>query len=202
MEWASLTPLDQSFFIKDDVVKVARSLIGKVLVTKLNDVSTGGYIVETEAYSGSVEAASHAFPNKRTPRTEVMFREGGISYVYLIYGMYHMFNVVTNRQDKPDAVLIRALDPQVGIATMIQRRKKDRMDTYLTNGPGKLAVALGIDRRLNGVPLNGGNIMIADGLSISHKEIESSQRIGVEYAGKDAELPWRFFLRGNKYVSR
>lgn len=202
MEWASLIPLDQSFFINDDVVEVARSLIGKVLVTQLNGVSTGGYIVETEAYSGSVEAASHAFPNKRTPRTEVMFREGGISYVYLIYGMYHMFNVVTNRQDKPDAVLIRALDPQVGTTTMMDRRKKNRPDKYLTNGPGRLAAALGIDRSLNGIPLDGGNIMIAEGLSVNHKEIESSKRIGVEYAGKDAELPWRFFLKGNKYVSR
>ncbi|HUP12876.1 MAG TPA: DNA-3-methyladenine glycosylase, partial [Niastella sp.] len=136
--------LDPGFYDRADVVKIAKELIGKVLVTKLDGIITSGRIVETEAYAGAIDRASHAFGNRRTNRTEVMFQAGGMAYVYLCYGIHHLFNVVTNKEDVPHAVLIRAIDPIHGINTMLARTGKKVADYTLTKGPGNVSKALGI----------------------------------------------------------
>ena len=173
-----------------------------VLLTRFNGKITGGRIVEAEAYSGARDMASHAFRGK-TNRTQVMFKNGGIAYVYLCYGIHNLFNIVTNRPGKADAVLIRALEPLEGIGLMARRRKMDSQSVNLTSGPGKLSRALGIKTVHNGADLLGNRVWIElDSLPTDNRQIEFSKRVGVGYAGQDANLPWRFFLKGNKYVSK
>ena len=161
-------------------------------------------IVETEAYSGAVDKASHAYKNKMTKRTRVMFKEGGIAYVYLCYGIHHLFNVVTNLEGHPDAVLIRAIQPLDWIlnpGTIL--RKRSAVSVTLSNGPGKLTKAMKIDLRHNGLDLTGDEIWIENGESPLTKEsIVSSKRIGVDYAGEDANLDWRFYIKDNPWISR
>jgi DNA-3-methyladenine glycosylase len=193
--------LPLSFYRRHDVVTIARELLGKVLVTNWEGQCTSGRIVETEAYAGDVDQASHAFRG-RTPRTRVMFEEGGRAYVYLCYGIHQMFNIVTNRQDVPHAILIRALEPLKGIDIMLERTGKKTLDHTLTRGPGNVGRALGFHTSQCGTKLNGNEIYILDdGFHVSEEMMGISSRIGVEYAGKDAILPYRFFVRGNKYVS-
>ncbi|MBI1767485.1 MAG: DNA-3-methyladenine glycosylase [Bacteroidetes bacterium] len=192
--------LTSDFYLRKNVTTIARQLLGKVLFTKANGQITGGLIVETEAYSYK-EKGCHAH-NGMTKRNEVMFEPGGVAYVYLCYGVHEMFNVVTNGKGKADAILVRALEPVVGIDTM-----KDRMKTEaqrrITSGPGKLTKALGIDRSLNGKKLNGNEIWIEDqNYRIRSTNIVSAKRIGIDYAGEDALLPWRFFLKNNIWVSK
>src|SRR5690554_3084135 len=144
--------LPQSFYLEGDVVQISKSLLGKIIVTDVESQMTRSRIVETEAYNGSMDKACHAYLHRKTARTDVMFKTGGRSYVYLCYGLHHLFNVVTNGENEPNAVLIRAVEPMSGVETMTSRRKvKDQIN--LTNGPGKLANALGITRKLNGVKL-------------------------------------------------
>jgi len=194
--------LDNSFYDRTDVVQIARELLGKVLVTDFGGQRSSGRIVETEAYNGVVDRASHAWSGRRTKRTEVMFGEPGMAYVYLIYGMHHLFNVVTNKKDTPHAILIRALDPLEGIPLMLERTGKTKLDATLTRGPGNLSKALGLTTLHTGASLHEEDIFIGDdGLRLPKKEIGTSPRIGVDYAGPDAELPYRFYVRGNKYVS-
>ena len=194
--------LDYSFYNRPDVVKIARELLGKVLITRFDNILTSGRIVETEAYAGVTDKASHAYGGRRTNRTEVMFKDGGTAYVYLCYGIHHLFNVVTNGKDIPHAILIRALEPLQGIDTMLRRTHKIKADYTLTKGPGNVAKALGLSTRHSGLDLSGKEIFIADdGFAINKKEIIATKRIGVDYAAEDAELPYRFILRGNKYVS-
>ena len=194
--------LDTGFYNRADVVKIARELIGKVLVTQLNGVMTSGRIVETEAYAGAIDRASHAFGNRRTNRTEVMFGTGGLAYVYLCYGIHHLFNVVTNKQDVPHAVLIRAIDPIHGINTMLARTGKKVADYTLTKGPGNVSKALGIFTKHTGFSLLEDEIYIAsDDFAPDKKDIIATPRIGVDYAGEDAKLPYRFILKDNPYVS-
>jgi DNA-3-methyladenine glycosylase len=194
--------LSESFYKRANVVKIARDLIGKALFTNLDGVTTGGIIVETEAYSWK-ERGCHAFAAKKTPRNAVMFGNGGVAYVYLCYGMHYMFNVVTNREDVAEAVLIRALQPLEGADAMQMRRGPKANPAQLTTGPGKLAKALGIDRSLNGKSLLANEIWIEDrGTKIPNSKIVAGPRIGIDYAGDDANLPWRFFLRENLWVSR
>ena len=184
------------------MVKIARELLGKVLITRFDNILTSGRIVETEAYAGVTDKASHAYGGRRTNRTEVMFKDGGTAYVYLCYGIHHLFNVVTNGKDIPHAILIRALEPLQGIDTMLRRTHKIKADYTLTKGPGNVAKALGLSTRHSGLDLSGKEIFIADdGFAINKKEIIATKRIGVDYAAEDAELPYRFILRGNKYVS-
>ncbi|MBS1978501.1 MAG: DNA-3-methyladenine glycosylase [Bacteroidetes bacterium] len=190
----------KEFFRQDDVVTVAKGLLGKYLFTQLNGRVTAGMIVETEAYSPK-ERGSHAFGYRRTKRNEQMYSEGGRSYVYLCYGIHHMFNVVTNVTDVPDAVLIRALEPVEGRSTMM-RRLKARTESRLTSGPGKLAKAMGIDLRMNGASLQSKSVWIEEGAPVATKQILMGPRIGIDYAGEDALLPWRFVLKGNIWVSR
>ena len=194
--------LQRPFYDRADVTIIARELIGKLLVTTFNGVITAGRIVETEAYNGAVDRASHAYGNRRTNRTEVMFGEPGTAYVYLCYGIHHLFNVVTNRADIPHAVLIRAIEPTIGIDVMQKRTKKKMLDNTLTRGPGNVSKALGIFTSHTGSDLVTSDIrIIDDGFRYKKKDIVVTTRIGVEYAGPDALLPYRFIVKGNPYVS-
>jgi len=192
--------LAESFYIRRNVTTIARQLLGKILVTKINNQVTSGMIVETEAYSER-ERGSHAFKGV-TERNKVMFERGGIAYVYLCYGVHEMFNVVTNNAHKAEAILIRALEPIDGIETMLKRMNTSS-SLRITSGPGKLTKALGIDRKLNGEKLTKDKIWIEDrGIKIASAKIVSSPRIGIDYAGEDALLPWRFTVKENKWISK
>ena len=194
--------LDYYFYSRTDVVNIARELLGKVLVTQWNGVVTSGRIVETEAYRGVTDRASHAWNGRRTGRTEIMYDEGGKGYVYLCYGIHHLFNVVTNIKDTPHAVLVRAVEPLEGISTMLQRTGKKKPDRTLTSGPGNVSKALGLLVSHSGVSLLEEAVFIADdGYALKKKDIIATTRIGVNYAGEDALLPYRFFIRDNIYVS-
>ena len=199
---AEIKKLDYSFYERTDVVKIARDLLGKLLITAFDEGICSGRIVETEAYRGVVDRASHAYGGRRTRRTEVMFGEAGTAYVYLCYGIHHLFNVVTNKRDMPHAILIRALEPVQGIPLMLQRTGKARADHTLTRGPGNLSRALGLLTHHTGSSLSGEQIFIGDdGYRVPRGGIGVSPRIGVDYAGADARLPYRFFVKGNPYVS-
>jgi DNA-3-methyladenine glycosylase len=192
--------LSVSFYQRQNVVKIAQELLGKVLFTRINGETSAGMIVETEAYS-SKERGCHAF-NGKTNRNKVMFEKGGVAYVYLCYGIHNLFNIVTNDAGKADAVLIRALQPWIGEELMMERMKVKSLKR-ITSGPGKLTKALGIDRDYNGKDLLGNEIWIEDiDEKISKKNCVASARIGIDYAGKDALLPWRFSVRDSEWVSR
>jgi DNA-3-methyladenine glycosylase len=194
--------LTDSFYQRTNVVKIARELLGKVLFTNVNGIITSGMIVETEAYSWK-EKGCPAYGAKKTDRNSVMFEKGGHTYVYLCYGMHHLFNIVTNEAEIPEAVLVRAVQPVHGIAEMMMRRGKLKNDFHLTSGPGKLTKALGIDRKLNGKFLLGNEVWVEDiGNRISSRNIVATPRIGIDYAGEDALLPWRFTLNGNGWISK
>jgi DNA-3-methyladenine glycosylase len=197
-----LKKLDSDFYERSSVVTVARALLGKVLVSEMDGVRTSGRIVEVEAYNGVVDRASHAFGGRRTARTEVMFGAGGSAYIYLIYGIHHLFNVVTNRKGIPHAVLVRALEPLEGIPVMLKRMGRERLDHSLTRGPGNVSSALGLRTRHTGLSLLDGEIWIGDdGFRVRRADIVATPRIGVDYAGEDAALRYRFILKGNPYVS-
>lgn len=194
--------LNEDFYQRGNVVKIARELLGKVLFTRIQGVTTGGMIVETEAYSWK-ERGCHAYGARKTPRNSVMFRKGGFAYVYMCYGIHFLFNVVTNREDTPEAVLVRAVEPVMGVEEMKARRELLRDEFHLTSGPGKLTKALGIGRSFNGKCLLDNDIWIEDsGMKVAQKSIVASERIGIDYAGDDAKLPWRFSIRGNTWVSK
>jgi DNA-3-methyladenine glycosylase len=192
--------LPLEFYQRSNVVALAKELLGKQLVTVIDGCITSGIIVETEAYSWK-ERGCHAYGGKMTRRNEVMFGEGGCAYVYLCYGMYNLVNVVTNRQGMADAVLIRALEPIAGIECM-RARRNGVADKQLTSGPGKLTQALGITRIQNGLPLSGTDVWIEGGTRVPPRQIVTAKRIGIDYAGNDANLPWRFYLRDNLWVSK
>lgn len=195
--------LPLSYYSNQDVLFLARNLLGKVLFTEINGDITGGIIVETEAYSGVRDKASHAYGGRRTDRTEPLYSHGGVSYVYLCYGIHHLFNIVTSVQDEPHAVLIRAIEPFIGKDIMEHRRNMPSSKAAISSGPGSLAKALGIDKSFNKKNLTGEEIWIEDhGISYSPEEIEAGPRVGVSYAQEDAFLPWRFWVKGNKYVSK
>jgi DNA-3-methyladenine glycosylase len=189
--------LSLAFYQNEDVVDVARSLLGKYLFSQIDGKLAGGKIVETEAYCGRGDKACHA-NGKITPRTSVMYQEGGVAYVYLCYGIHHLINVVTNKEGMADAVLIRALEPLIGIEIMKQRRNHAKK---LTSGPGTLTQALGIKTSLTGESLIGDQIWISE-LEKTDLVIKSGTRIGVDYAGEDALRPWRFVINKNPFVSK
>ncbi|MFT3749038.1 MAG: DNA-3-methyladenine glycosylase [Agriterribacter sp.] len=198
----ALKKLDYEFYNRANVVQIARSLIGKILITQFDGIETSGRIVETEAYNGVADRASHAWNGRRTSRTEIMFGDAGMAYVYLCYGMHHLFNIVTNAKNTPHAVLIRAVEPITGIDTMLKRTGKKKLDRTLTSGPGNVAKALGIFTKHTGANLLDDLIFVADdGFKVNNKNIVATPRIGVDYAGEDALLPYRFVLKGNIYVS-
>jgi DNA-3-methyladenine glycosylase len=189
-----------SFYQRENVVVVAKELLGKMLFTQIDGAVTGGIILETEAYAGVIDRASHAFGNRRTARTEVMYSQGGTAYVYLCYGIHSLFNVVTNKTDVPDAVLIRAIKPVAGIDTMLRRAGKTSIDKDFGNGPGKISKILGIHFSHSGTDLTKkpsgiyeqGIWLGDDGRTVSPENIITGPRIGVEYAGRDSLLPYRF----------
>ena len=190
--------LTQKFY-RSGTEKVARELLGCTLVHVVDGVRLSGRIVETEAYLGIGDAACHSFGDRRTPRTETMYLDGGHAYVYFIYGMHFCFNVVTRKVGEPEAVLIRALEPLEGIEEMKLRRDVDKLKkftpTQLANGPAKLCQALGINRSQNAVSLQSSTLFIEKGLwKIDPSEIVSSPRVGVDYAGEAASWPLRFRL--------
>ena len=192
-----MSKIPLSFYQQEDVVAISRSLIGKYLFTCLDpeNVITGGMIIETEAYHGAEDKASHAYNNRRTKRTETMFSTGGVAYIYLCYGMHHLFNILTNQKDTPHAILIRAIHPEAGIDVMLRRRNKEKLIPSLTKGPGSLCQALGINKTHDGIALDGNSIWLEDrGIIIPTEHIQASLRIGIDYAEEDALKPWRFFL--------
>ncbi|WP_347157176.1 DNA-3-methyladenine glycosylase [Pontibacter chitinilyticus] len=195
--------LQKSFYTRSDVVEIARQLLGKYVYTCVDGMLTGGMIVETEAYAGENDRACHAHLNRRTQRTEIMYHEGGVAYVYLVYGIYYLFNIITNVKDKADAVLVRAVEPEIGVEEMLLRRNMASIKPNLTAGPGVLSMALGINKKLYGADLTGNTIWLEDkGIQIPAESIVAGPRIGIDYAGEDAQLPWRFWVKDNKWVSR
>jgi DNA-3-methyladenine glycosylase len=193
--------LPPAFYLRDDVVQIAKDLIGKLLVTNWNGEEAIGRIVETEAYAGEKDKASHASKG-RTKRTEVMFAEGGTSYIYLCYGIHQMFNIVTNVNGIPHAILIRAVEPLEGIEFMLRRTGKKVLDHSLTRGPGNVGKAFGFHTSQCGMSLQTDSIFIADdGFQRQPDSIVTSKRIGVDYAGEDALLLYRFYLKDNPFVS-
>jgi DNA-3-methyladenine glycosylase len=194
--------LPVSFYERENAALIASALIGKILITQIGEILTAARIVETEAYNGITDKASHAYGNRRTTRTEIMYANGGVSYVYLCYGIHHLFNVVTNSEEVPHAVLIRAAEPITGIAEMLRRTGKHKLDYSLASGPGNLTKALGISTAYNGISLTGNTIFIAaDDIAVKPIDIIATPRIGVDYAGEDALLPYRFILKGNPFIS-
>lgn len=191
------------FYEREDVLQISRDLLGKVLVTQNGKEYSAGMIVETEAYMGEADRAAHVYGGKRTKRTETMYGEAGHAYIYLCYGIHHMLNVVTNKINVPKAVLIRALEPLEGIDLMIQRRRKKKFDETITRGPGSLCSAMGIHYQQDGTALWGNEIWIEDrGTVVPSESIIPGTRIGVAYAGEDALLPYRFWIKDNRYVSK
>jgi DNA-3-methyladenine glycosylase len=194
--------LPREFYTRSDVLAVARDLLGKKLVVaNRNGSRVAGIIVETEAYRGPDDRASHAYDGRRTNRTETMYGVGGTAYVYFVYGMYNQFNVVTNVENIPHAILVRALEPVEGLDIM-RRRRKGRSEYELTSGPGRLCLALGIDRGLDKADLLGDRVWIEEGVSISPRQIARGPRVGIDYAGQWVSKPWRFWVTDNPFVSR
>ena len=193
--------MNRSFF-RQDTVQLAQKLLGCLLVHRTTKGAAGGMIVETEAYVGAVDKACHAYRN-RSERTEIMFHDGGVAYVYLIYGMHCCFNVVTGPEGEGNAVLIRALEPVFGMDLMCRRRGTDRIEN-LCSGPGKLCQALDITRKEYGLDLcdENGPLFLTPFRHFADKQIVSSRRINVDYAEEAADWPWRFYVKDNMFVSK
>lgn len=196
-----MLPLD--FYLRTDVIQIARDLLGMVLVTEIDGKRTAGKITETEAYQAPEDRASHAFGNKKTQRTRVMFEPGGRAYVYLCYGIHHLFNVVTGPEGAAHAVLIRAMEPLEGLDTIMLRRSATKIKPSLTTGPGSLSQALGITTNFTNHSLvgTGSSIWIEDrGFQLGGSHIACGPRIGVDYAKEWAAMPWRFWEKGSQYA--
>lgn len=205
--------LSRGFYLRKDTARIARELLGKLLVVPAADgTRVAGMIVETEAYLGAIDRAAHSYGGRRTARNEVMYGMAGHVYVFFVYGMYNQFNVVCGPPDHPHAILIRAAEPVDGIEIMRARRWPEsrqvgtatgsRKDKNLTSGPGKLCIAMDIDRSLNGEDLLGDRVWIEEYRKLKRNEIAVGKRVGIDYAGDDAHLPLRFWVRGSEYVSR
>ncbi len=184
--------IDRSFYTREDVVRIARELIGKFVFTNFDGGISGGIIVETEAYEGITDRASHAFGDRRTARTEIMYATGGVAYVYLCYGIHSLFNIVTNKENVPHAVLIRGIVPVTGVDFMMKRIHKTTIQRGIGIGPGKLTNLLGIHYSHSGIDLLGDRIWLEDRGLDFHDHLITGTRIGVQYAGPDALLPYRF----------
>jgi DNA-3-methyladenine glycosylase len=205
-----MNKLPREFYLREDTLQIARELLGKILVVPMTTGErVSGMIVEAEAYMGAIDKAAHSYGNRRTVRTETMFAIGGTVYIFFIYGMYFQFNVVVGAIDSPHAILIRAVEPIEGIEIMRERRaarsKKPEakiLDKNLTSGPGKLCIALGIDKTFNNEDLLGNRVWLEEGKTFSNAEIATGKRIGIDYAEEYAEKPWRFWVKENPFVSR
>ncbi len=194
--------LKREFYERADSLKTAQDLLGKILVVPAeNGQRVAGRIVETEAYLGEPDKAAHAYRNRRTRRTKVLFGRGGHAYIFFIYGMYYQLNIVIGQKETPHCVLIRGIEPLEGIEIMRERRGNMK-DTNLTSGPGKLCIAFGIDKTFYGEDLLGQRMWIENGENVSPKKIAEGTRIGIDYAEEYAEKPWRFWVRDNPFVSK
>lgn len=194
--------LNRDFFMRKDTLRVARDLLGKLLVVPAPDGRrVSGMIVETEAYLGEIDKAAHSFGGRRTARNEATYAEGGHVYVFFVYGMYYQLNLVTGLAEHPHVVLIRAVEPVEGIELMRERRGAME-DKNLTSGPGKLCIAFGITRELNGEDLMDDRICVEEYRKLKKNEIASGVRVGIDYAQEFAEMPWRFWVKGNEFVSK
>jgi DNA-3-methyladenine glycosylase len=195
--------LTRKFYLRENVLTISKELLGKFLYTNFNGQLTGGMITETEAYKAPEDKASHAYGGRRTERSSIFYERGGITYVYLCYGIHNLFNVVTNEKEIPHAILIRAIEPTEGIEYMLERRKKTKISPVLTCGPGSMSQALGIGKHHNKISLQGNEIWIEDkGIVIPEKDILKGPRIGVDYAAEYASKPWRFGIRNNIWISK
>lgn len=193
--------IEREFYMRD-AVTVAKDILGKIIVKKDDKGKIfSGRIIEVEAYMGIFDKASHSYGGKRTKRTEVMYKEGGYSYIFLIYGMYECFNIVVEAEGNPQAVLVRGVEPLEN-KNLMQEKRKVKREKDISNGPGKLTKALGITREDNGVDLvNDKNIWIEDdGYKV--KEIVETTRIGIDYAEEDALKPWRFYIKDSEFISK
>ena len=197
-----MSKLPADFYQREDVLVISRELLGKVLCTNFHGKLTSGIIVETEAYAGVTDKASHAYGGRRTKRTETMYAKGGSAYVYLCYGIHHLFNIITNEENIPHAVLIRSILPRDGIEIMLQRRNKKKVEQSLTAGPGSLTRALGITVKDSGTLLMDNLIWLEDqNIYYTNQDILATPRVGVQYAGEDAQNPWRFQIENSPWVS-
>lgn len=195
--------LPLSFYQRDDAVLIARELLGKHLYTNIGGILTGGVIVETEAYQGPEDRGSHAYNHRRTPRNEMMFSAGGVVYMYICYGIHDMLNIVTGKDSVSHAVLIRAVEPLVGVDVMRERRGLFTEDSRLCRGPGALAKALGLVKAHNGISLLEDTIWLEDkSETLDDPEIIASARVGMNFDGPYKTIPWRFYIRGNRNVSK
>lgn len=197
-----MSKLTADFYLQEDVVSLAKQLLGKRLFTNINGELTGGIITETEAYDGIIDKACHAYGGKNTNRTATMYLAGGVTYVYLCYGIHHLLNVVSGKEGNPQAILIRGIEPTTGIDVMLKRRKMQKLAPRITAGPGALAQALGIDKQINAKFLTADEIWIEQAADVDEGEIVSTTRIGVAYAQEHALWPFRFYIKGNRFVSK
>jgi DNA-3-methyladenine glycosylase len=192
----------QESFYQHDVITVAKELLGKILVQQSREGTTTGRIVETEAYRGPEDQAAHSSGGRRTARNEVMFGQKGRAYIYFIYGLYYCFNITAgNVPGKPEAVLIRALEPLAGEEIMTKRRGSQVKVVNLTNGPSKLCMAMGISKAQNKTDLTASPLYIMDAPLVPQKEIVETTRIGIDYSGEWKNKSWRFYIRNNRFVS-
>jgi len=195
--------LRPSFYCRNDVVQIARELLGKVLITQMDGQITSGIIIETEAYNGTIDRASHSYGGRKTKRTEIMYRKGGIAYIYLCYGIHSLFNIVTNHSCIPHAVLIRSIRPLEGKDVMLSRLKTGNINDEIGIGPGRVTKILGIHYTSSGHDLTKKPKVIDElgiwledrGHSYIQEDILTTPRIGVSYAGEDALLPYRFLVK-------
>lgn len=195
--------LPQSYFLSDDVVHLAKDLIGKYLFVNTEDVVTGGIIVETEAYKGPEDVGSHAYNHRRTNRNDIMYSAGGVVYMYICYGIHDMLNIVTGPENTAHAILIRAIQPTEGLDVMRERRKVRNEDSRLCRGPGALAKALALKKVHNGISLQDNEIWIEDrGPGFQESELIAGPRIGLNISEPYKSIPWRFYVKGNPHVSR
>jgi len=198
-----MNKLPREYYLHDDVITISKELLGKFLMTTIDGCTTGGMIVETEAYRAPEDKASHAYDLRRTPRNEAMYRQGGICYIYRCYGIHTLFNVVTNEKGTPHAILVRALEPLVGIDKMVERRRKKKLDRSIACGPGSLSQALAIDISLNMTALDSSVIWIEDRhVTVDADAVIASPRVGIEYAEEYALLPWRFRIKNNHWAGK
>jgi len=202
MGLASQDPLPLSYFQQSDVVALARDLLGRYLLTEIDGQRTLGRITETEAYAGHGDKACHAHMQRKTKRNQIMYATGGHAYVYLCYGIHHLFNIVTNQEGEADAVLLRAVEPLEGTGYMLERRGLKEPLPRLTAGPGNMSKALGITTALYGRLLDAPELQVQAGAPLPDEQVATAPRVGIDYAGEDAQLPWRFYERHQRYVSK
>jgi len=194
--------LPRNFYLETDVIKIAKSLLGKVLCTQFDGKLTKARITETEAYCGRTDDTCHAYPDRRTPRTETMYAQGGTAYVYVCYGIHYLVNIVTNQKDIADVVLIRGVEPIEGQRFMLERRKLSKISSTLCASPATLSIALGITKNHDGIDLLGDQIWLENANEISPEKIQIGTRVGMNPNRKSAYLPWRFSIKNNKWVSK